>query len=108
MISQARNHEQAPNFYPSRHIDRIDYSKYGRNISVFSPSSEIIADLMRKATPEIQGVASLETVMRIYTRNPDTILAVGRGQWRERTGNGPLGFVCSVRGRGVISPARSV
>lgn len=94
MNSHARNYEQAPNFYPSRHIDRIDYSKYGRNISIFSPSSEIIADLVRKATPEIQGVASLETVMRIYTRNPDTILAIGRGQWREKAGNGPLGFVC--------------
>lgn len=94
MNSHARNYEQTPDFYPSRHIDRIDYSKYGRNLSVFSPSSEIIADLMRKATPEIQGVASLETVMRIYTRNPDTILAIGRGQWREKAGNGPLGFVC--------------
>ena len=94
MNSHARNYEQTPDFYPSRHIDRIDYSKYGRNLSVFSPSSEIIADLMRKATPEIQGVASLETVMRIYTRNPDTILAIGRGHWREKAGNGPLGFVC--------------
>ena len=94
MNSHARNYEQTPDFYPSRHIDRIDYSKYGRNISVFSPSGEIIADLMRKATPEIQGVASLETVMRIYTRNPDTILAIGRGLWREKAGNGPLGFVC--------------
>lgn len=94
MNSHARNYEEASSFYPSRHIDRIDYSKYGRNLSVFSPSSEIIADLVRKATPEIQGVASLETVMRIYTRNPDTILAVCRGQWREKAGNGPLGFVC--------------
>lgn len=94
MNSHTRYYEQASNFSSSRHIDRIDYSKYGRNLSIFSPSSEIIADLMRKATPEIQGVASLDTVMRIYTRNPDTILAIGRGQWREQPGNGPLGFVC--------------
>lgn len=94
MNSHTRYYEQASNFSAPRHIDRIDYSKYGRNLSIFSPSSEIIADLMRKATPEIQGVASLDTVMRIYTRNPDTILAIGRGQWREQPGNGPLGFVC--------------
>lgn len=94
MNSHTRYYEQASNCSAPRHIDRIDYSKYGRNLSIFSPSSEIIADLMRKATPEIQGVASLDTVMRIYTRNPDTILAIGRGQWREQPGNGPLGFVC--------------
>lgn len=76
----------------ARHLLRLDPSKYARGLVSFTPSAEIIAEMVAKAGAFVQKPASYESVMRVFQYNPDTITAVAKGQWRQNVGGGPIGF----------------
>ena len=76
----------------ARHLLRLDPSKYARGLVSFTPSAEIIADMVAKAGAFVQKPASYESVMRVFRYNPDTITAVAKGHWRQSAGSDPIGF----------------
>lgn len=76
----------------ARHLLRLDPGKYARGLVSFTPSAEIIADMVAKASAFVQRPASYESVMRVFRHNPDTIAAVAKGHWRQKPGKDPIGF----------------
>lgn len=80
----------------ARHLLGMDYQKYGRGIVAYTPSERIIAHLLANASNYITRIATLETVMRVFRHNPETIIALSRGAWRDEPGNDPLGFWCHL------------
>lgn len=74
----------------ARHLLRLDPSKYARGLVSFTPSAEIIAEMVAKAGAFVQKPASYESVMRVFRYNPDTITAVAKGHWRQIAGGDPM------------------
>lgn len=79
-----------------RHILSLDPEKYARSIVAYTPNEKIIAHLVGAATPYISTIAALETVLRVFRHNPDTICAFARGAWTDEVTNRPLGFLCHL------------
>lgn len=80
----------------ARHLLSLDYSKYGRDMVCYNPSEQIIAHLLAGASNYITELAPQATVMKVFRHNPETIIAFGRGAWRDTPGNDPLGFWCHL------------
>ncbi len=76
----------------ARHLLGMDFTKYARGIVSFTPSESIIADMIEKAAAYVPKPASFDAVMRVFRHNPDTIIALARGAWRDQPGNNSVGF----------------
>ncbi|WP_199084414.1 GNAT family N-acetyltransferase [Bosea sp. ASV33] len=76
----------------TRHLLRLDPSKYARGLVSFTPSANLLGDMVAKAGAFVQKPASYEAVMRVFRYNPDTIIAIAKGQWRQKSGMAPVGF----------------
>lgn len=79
-----------------RNLLSLDFEKYSRGFVVFTPSESIVAKMVERARSYISKPASLDTVMRVFRHNPETIITMSRGAWRDEPGNDPLGFWCHL------------
>ncbi|MGN6098251.1 MAG: hypothetical protein ACTHP8_18715 [Bosea sp. (in: a-proteobacteria)] len=81
----------------TRHLLRLDPSKYARGLVAFTPSANLLGDMVAKAGAFVQKPASYESVMRVFRYNPDTIIAIAKGEWRQKSGVAPVGFWAHTR-----------
>jgi predicted GNAT family N-acyltransferase len=84
---------QAVEMKASRDLDRMDLQRMARGIVVFSPTVESIGPLLRRASLEIPGLASEETVLRVYAHNPDCLFAIARASNALDGLRAPEGFI---------------
>jgi predicted GNAT family N-acyltransferase len=71
-------HGQTVAVKASRDLDRMDVERVARGLVAFSPSVESIGPLLQRAGLQIPGLASPETVLRVYAHNPDCLFAFAR------------------------------
>jgi predicted GNAT family N-acyltransferase len=62
----------------SRDLDRMDFERVARGLVAFNPTIESIGPLLQRASLDIPGLATLETVLRVYSHNPDCLFAFAR------------------------------
>lgn len=79
-----------------RNLLNLDFEKYSRGFVIFTPSESIVARMVERARTYISKPASLDAVMRVFRHNPDTIVTMAKGAWRDEPGNDPLGFWCHL------------
>ena len=91
--SPARDCKNRPS---QRNLLNLDYRKYGRSIVAYNPSAEVIASLFARAADKIEGIASIDAVMRVYRYNPETIVVFSRGEWQGSVGQSPMGFMSHI------------
>ncbi|HEX3951019.1 MAG TPA: GNAT family N-acetyltransferase [Steroidobacteraceae bacterium] len=75
-----------------RNLLSLDYRKYGRSIVAYNPSAEVLRSLFDRVAGQIEGIAPLDAVMRVYRHNPETIVVFSRGGWQTSVGPAPMGF----------------
>ncbi|POR53126.1 hypothetical protein CYD53_104101 [Bosea psychrotolerans] len=78
-----------------RNFRTLDYTKYGRGYTTFSPTKGIIDYSMRMASADIPGLSTLERVMNVFQHNPDTISAFSRG-WSDDPKATPIGILAHL------------
>jgi predicted GNAT family N-acyltransferase len=79
-----------------RHFLSLDYKKYARDMIAFHPNEDELHTLYCKAAARIPAIASFSTVLRVYHRNPDTILAFSRGSHDDRSRGPSMGFLAHL------------
>lgn len=79
-----------------RNLLGLNSEKYGKGLICYTPTEEIIKFLLEGAGSYIMKLAPLDTVMKVFCHNPETIVAFKRGVWREKPGNDALGFWCHL------------
>jgi len=67
-----------------RELDNLPVERMSRGISIISPTHEMIKSLLLGAEKEINGLASLEAVSKVYHHNPDSIMCVVRKDTNDR------------------------
>ena len=78
-----------------RNFRTLNYMRYGRGYTTFSPTEKIIDHSMQMARRDVPGLATLDTVMKVYRHNPDTISAFAH-QWFEAPGRDPIGILAHL------------
>jgi predicted GNAT family N-acyltransferase len=78
-----------------RHFLSLDYKKYARGMIAFHPSEEELHVLFNCTAARVSPMASFATVLRVYRRNPDTILAFARER-RSGDSSSPIGFLAHL------------
>ncbi len=64
---------------PARHqVIGLDATHLAKRLILFTPTGETLAALVAKAGKQASGIASLETVARVVSHNPDTLWAIAR------------------------------
>jgi GNAT superfamily N-acetyltransferase len=80
----------------ARHLLSLDYKKYGNGAIAIHPSETELFSLYCKAATRISPIASFPSVLRVYRRNPDTILAFSRGSHDEDSRGANMGFLAHL------------
>lgn len=88
------NHRQRST--KQRHFLSLDYKKYGKGMIAFHPSEVDLRDLYCNAAARIPLIAPFSTVLRVYRRNPDTILAFSRGTRDDGSRSPSMGFLAHL------------
>lgn len=81
---------------PARDPDSLDFERLARGLMAFHPPAEAIPPLLDRARGEIPGLASLETVLRIYAHNPDCLFALARADNALEAFANPSGFIAQL------------
>jgi predicted GNAT family N-acyltransferase len=84
------------NIIKQRHFLSLDYKRYGKGMIAFHPNEDELLSLYEKAAARIPAIASFKTVLRVYRRNPDTILAFSRGAQDDGSRGPILGFLAHL------------
>jgi predicted GNAT family N-acyltransferase len=79
---------------PKRHLLNLETADYGRGIVAYTPNATMIARLVEEAAPTMGIISSMDSIMRVFRHNPETITVYARGAWREEVGNAMMGFLC--------------
>ncbi len=77
----------------ARDLDGMDFERVARGLMAFHPSVDTIAPLLERAGSEIRGLATLETVLRVYAHNPDCLFAIARADNALEALRHPEGFI---------------
>jgi len=80
----------------SRDLDSMDVERVARGLMAFHPAVESIGQLLHRASLEIPGLASLETVLRVYAHNPDCLFAFARAKSALDAMREPTGFIAQL------------
>jgi len=86
---------RAENIVPKqwRDLDRMDFERAARGLMAFHPAVDSIGPLLERARPEITGLASLDTVLRVFAHNPDCLFAIARSDDAVAAQRHPGGFI---------------
>jgi predicted GNAT family N-acyltransferase len=76
-----------------RDLDSMDFERAARGLMAFHPSIESIGPLLEAARPEITGLATQETVLRVFAHNPDCLFAIARSEDAVDAQRHPAGFI---------------
>lgn len=87
---------QAPEQKTRRDLDDMDFERVARGLIAFHPTVESIGPLLQRASREIPGLASQETVLRVYAHNPDSLFAISREVSTVRALLQPEGFIAQL------------
>lgn len=87
---------QTPAPRPIRDLDSMDIERVGRGIIAFQPTLESIGPLLERARVEIPGIATLETILRVYAHNPDCLFALARANGTLEPMREPAGFIAQL------------
>jgi predicted GNAT family N-acyltransferase len=79
-----------------RHFLSLDYKKYGRGLIAFHPSENDLLALYCKAAARISPIASFSTLLRVYRRNPDTVVAFSQAPRDDETRSANMGFLAHL------------
>lgn len=79
-----------------RDLDRMDFERVARGLLAFHPCIDSIESLLERARLEIPGLASLETVLRVYAHNPDSLFAIARNDSAVEAMRRPEGFIAQL------------
>jgi predicted GNAT family N-acyltransferase len=79
-----------------RDLDAIDVERVARGLMAVHPPIESIGPLLERAQEEIPEIASYETVLRVYTHNPDCLFAIARTDNAIDAFQQPIGFIAQV------------
>jgi len=80
----------------SRDLDRMDFERVARGIIAVHPTIESIGPLLHRASLEIPGLATHETVLRVYAHNPDCLFALARAGSTLDALREPAGFIAQL------------
>jgi predicted GNAT family N-acyltransferase len=89
-------HSQKVDARAWRDLDTMDVERVARGLMAFHPSVESVGPLLDRARQEIAGLASQETVLRVYTHNPDCLFAIARANNTVEAFQKPLGFIAQL------------
>jgi hypothetical protein len=87
---------QAPEPKTRRDLDDMDFERVARGLIAFHPTVASIGPLLQRASREIPGLASQETVLRVYAHNPDSLFAISREASTVRAQLQPEGFIAQL------------
>jgi predicted GNAT family N-acyltransferase len=79
-----------------RDLDSMDFERAARGLMALHPTVESIGPLLERARPEITGLATLETVLRVYAHNPDCLFAIARSDSAIDALREPTGFIAQL------------
>ncbi len=79
-----------------RDLDTMDVERVADGLMSVHPPLESIQPLLERAREEIPGLASYETVLRVYAHNPDCLFAIARTESAIDAFHQPIGFVAQV------------
>ena len=80
----------------ARDPDHMDFERVARGLMAFHPTIESMGPLLHRASLEIPGLASLETVLRVYAHNPDCLFALARASSTIDALRSPEGFIAQL------------
>jgi predicted GNAT family N-acyltransferase len=83
-------------FDQRRDLDRMDFERVARGLITFHPAVETIASLLERARQQITGLATQETVLRVYAHNPDCLFAIARCDNAIDGFREPSGFIAQL------------
>jgi len=73
------SNSSTPPSRPGKHkLDELDARRIARNVVMFQPSDEAVADLMIKARLSIPGLCETSEIIKILHYNPDCVMAFAR------------------------------
>jgi predicted GNAT family N-acyltransferase len=87
---------QAAELNAGRDLDVMDFERVARGLIAFHPTVESIGPLLQRASLEIPGLATHETVLRVYSHNPDSLFAISRETSTVRALAQPEGFIAQL------------
>jgi hypothetical protein len=89
-------HSQKVDAKVCRDLDALEVERVARGLMAFHPAVESITPLLERARQEIPGLASHETVLRVYAHNPDCLFAIARADNTVDTFRQPVGFIAQL------------
>lgn len=58
----------------TRHLDRMDLSRYGRHVEAIEPNIDLITEISRNFSADVMDAADLSTILSVFHHNPKTMV----------------------------------